>query len=155
MKPARYAAVLMLLVSSAMASADPFVGKWVLNPGRSKYPPGTCPRRMVIEMQSAGQGIHYRSETTYSDGITAHSEYTANYGGRQVLVVGDRGLLLPVSLKRADSHTVIASYMRGLQVVATSRRVVSRAGKRMTITTVAKDPSGKSVTYIGAYEKAR
>ena len=46
----RYCAVaVILLLATAMASAftDPFVGRWVLNLGLSKYPSGTCPRRMV------------------------------------------------------------------------------------------------------------
>jgi hypothetical protein len=69
--------------------------------------------------------------------------------------MGARGMMLPVSLKKIDSRTVVASYTRLLQVVATSRRVVSSDGRSMTITTVSKDPAGKRVTTIGVYEKQR
>ena len=149
--------VAFLLLASAMASAsaDPFVGRWALNPGLSKYPSGTCPRNMVIEVESAGDGIHYRSDTTYANGATAHSEYTADYNGRQSLVMGNRGMLLPVSLKRSNSRVVLASYIRGMQVVATSRRVVSKDGQRMTITTISKDRTGADVVSVGVYEKQR
>jgi hypothetical protein len=58
-------------------------------------------------------------------GGTVRSEYTAEYDGKQVIVRGSRGMLLPVSLKRPDSHTVIASYTKELHVVATSRRVTT------------------------------
>lgn len=148
-------AAVILMLASAMASVptDPFVGTWLLNPELSRYPKGLCPKRLVIEMQSAGKGIHYRSETTYENGSTAHSEYTAEYNGKQALVVGSRGMLLPVVLTRPNSHLVLASYSRGPQVVATSRRVISGNGKRMTITTVSKDRSGNSITTIGVYEK--
>jgi hypothetical protein len=143
-----------LLLATAMASAtDPFVGRWVLNPGLSKYPSGTCPRSMVIEMQRAGDGVHYRSDATYADGVTAHSEYTADYNGKQSLVIGNRGMLLPVSLKRSNSRLVLASYTSGFQVVATSRRVVSKDGRRMTITTISKDRTGADVISVGVYEK--
>lgn len=154
----RYCAVaVMLLLATAMASAftDPFVGRWVLNPGLSKYPSGTCPKRMVIEIESAGEGIHYRSDATYANGVTAHSEYTADYNGKQSLVVGNHGMLLPVSLKRSNSRLVLASYTKGLQVVASSRRVVSRDGRRMTITTISKDRTGADVMTVGVYEKQR
>ena len=154
----RYCAIaVLLLLATGMASAltDPFVGRWVLNPGLSKYPSGTCPRRMVIEMESAGNGIHYRSETKYANGVTAHSEYTADYNGKQSLVVGNRGMLFPVSLKRSNSHLVLASYTQGLQVVATSRRVVSKDGRRMTITTMSKNGGGADVLTVGVYEKQR
>jgi len=146
-------AVTALSAGAMATSADPFVGKWVLNPRESKYPAGTCPKSMVIQMESAGKGIRYRSDTTYASGSTAHSEYKADYDGKQALVKGNRGMLLPVLLKRPDSRTVIASYTKALQVVATSRRVVSKDGQRMTITTISRNQSGKDVTTLGIYEK--
>jgi len=108
---------------------------------------------MTIEMEAAGNGVHYRSDSTYADGRTTHSEYTAQYDGVQVLVTGEHGLMLPVSLKRIDALTVVASYTKGLVVVATSRRVVSADGQRMTITTMSKDPSARSLTTISRYKK--
>lgn len=156
MKTKCCAVVVTLLLATAMASAtDPFAGTWVLNPGLSRYPSGTCPKRMVIEMESVGDGVHYRSDTTYANGVTAHSEYTADYNGKQSLVMGNRGMLLPVSLKRSNSRVVLASYTRGLQVVATSRRVVSKDGQRMTITTLSKGKTGVDVMIVGVYEKQR
>ena len=142
-----------LLITSAMASSDPFAGKWVLDPHRSKYPTGTCPKRLVIEMEPAGRGIHYRSDTTYANGYTTHVQYTADYKGKQAIVTGAHGFLLPVSLKRMDSHSVIASYTKMFQVVATSRRVVSQDGRQMTITTTSRDQSGKKVTTVGVYKR--
>jgi len=133
---------------------DPFAGVWQLNPQKSKYPGATCPRRMVIVMACASNGVRYRSETTYADGHASRSEYTASYDGKEAIVMGSGGLLLPVSLKRLDTDTVVASYMRGMQVVATSRRVVSRDGRLMTITTISPDKSGKKTTTIGVYEKS-
>ena len=151
----RFVALFLIVgVGTVVASTDPFVGIWVLNTKQSKYPPGTCPTRMVIEMETVAKGIHYRSDATYANGRTAHSEYTADYNGRQALVVGAHGLLLPVSLKRIDSRTVLASYISGLEVVATSRRVVSSDGLRMTITTSTKS-GGKSKTVVGVYENAK
>jgi len=157
MKTRHCAIVVILLLTSAMASAftDPFVGKWLLNPGLSKYPGGSCPRRMVIEMESTGDGVHYRSNATYANGVTAHSEYTADYNGKQSLVMGNRGMLLPVSLKRLNSRVVLASYTKGLLIVATSRRVLSKDGRRMTITTISKDRTGADVVTVGVYEKQR
>jgi hypothetical protein len=108
---------------------------------------------MIIVMGKAGAGIHYRSETTYADGRFARADYTAQYDGPEVLVAGSTGFLLPVSLKRVDSHTIIARYSRGLQAVATSRRVVSRDGRFMTVTTTSPDSSGRSFTSVGVYER--
>jgi len=143
-----------VLVASAAASTDLFAGKWILNTQQSNYPTGACPKRMVIEMKTVGTGIHYRSDTTYANGAMTRAEYTANYDGKQAIVMGTHGMLLPVFLKRVDRHTVVASYTKALQVVARSRRVVSKDGMVMTITTTAKDKAGKSITTIGVYQKA-
>ncbi len=154
MKKSLYLVVMaVLLASYAFAVPDPFVGKWQLNPQRSKYPAGTCPKQMIIEIESAGSGIRYNSDAIYANGRLAHSQYTADYNGKQVTVLGAHSLLLPVSLKRLNSHTVVASYTRGFEVVATSRRVVSPDGRLMTITTTSKDQSGKTATTVGIYER--
>jgi len=156
MKTQCCAVAVILLFAAAIASAtDPFVGSWVLNPALSKYPSGTCPKRMVIEMESEGDGVHYRSDVTYANGVIAHSEYTADYNGKQSLVMGNRGMLLPVSLKRSSARVVLASYSKGLRVVATSLRVVSKDGRRMTITTTSKAITGADVITVGVYEKLR
>jgi len=146
--------VAIFWVSDVVCATDPFVGKWKMNVKKSRYVPGTCPKSMVINMEAAGDGVRYYSKTTYANGRFTHSEYTADYNGTQVIVMGDHGMLLPVSLKRLDSNTVIASYTSALQIVARSRRVVSKDGRIMRITTTSTDRSGKIVTSIGVYERA-
>lgn len=143
----------LLLGATATASTDLFVGKWVLDAKHSQYPAGACPKSMVIEMEAAERGIRYHSETTYANGSTTQASYRAEYNGHQAVVIGGRGLLLPVSLKKIDSHTVVASYTRLLQVVATSRRVLSTDGRVMTITTLSRDNTGKRVRTVGVYER--
>ena len=152
-KPMYLVMVIAVLITTATASSDPFIGKWALDRQQSKYPAGECPKRMVIEIEATGQGIRYRSDAVYANGGTTHSQYTAEYDGKPVLVLGTHGMLLPVSLKRLDLHTVVASYFKSFEVVATSRRVVSHDGRRMTITTTSKDRFGKSVTTVGVYER--
>src|ERR1700730_13336115 len=95
---------LILSATSGLASSDRFVGKWKLDVHRSKYPNGTCPAQMLIEMRSAGQGVSYISDATYRNGAEAHAQYTADYNGKPVIVMGTRGLMLPVSLKRLDDR---------------------------------------------------
>jgi hypothetical protein len=123
--------------------------------GRSEYPDGSCPKSMFIEMEAAGSGIRYRSETSLPDGRFLRSQYTADYNGSPVIVMGTHGMMLPVSLKRVDFRTVVATYKRGFIVVATSRRVVSEDGREMTVTTTSKDASGKTVTTVGVYAKQK
>jgi hypothetical protein len=143
----------MLLSPLALHAADPFLGKWSLEVKQSKYPAGACPIGMTIEMSIAGHGVHYHSESRLTNGNLINADYTADYDGKSVMVMGDRGMLLPVSLKRAGQHVVIATYESGFHVMATSRRVVSADGRVMTITTTSRDRSGQSVTNVGVYTK--
>ena len=56
-----FVALIVIVASgTAIASTDPFVGTWVLNAQQSKYPPGTRPTHMIIEMESVPNGIRYR-----------------------------------------------------------------------------------------------
>jgi hypothetical protein len=146
--------VLLLTAVATAAGADPFAGRWVLNVQQSRYPPGTCPKSMAIHMEPTEKGIRYRSDTTYGNGATTYSEYIADYDGKQAIVMGAHGMMLPVFLKRIGSNTVVASYTKELQVVATSRRVVSKDGRLMTITTTSKDETGKSITSVAIFDRA-
>jgi hypothetical protein len=152
-KKAFFAIAILLVATCAMASSDPFAGRWRLDVRHSKYPSGTCPKSMVIEIETAGDGISYHSDTTYSNGAHSQAQYTARYNGMQAIVASSHGVFLPVSLKRVDPRTVEASYFRGLQVVARSRRMISGNGSVMKITTNSMDKSGKSVTTVGVYKK--
>jgi hypothetical protein len=143
----------MFLSPLALHAADPFLGKWSLDVKRSKYPAGACPTEMTIEMSQAGHGVHYHSESRLANGNLISADYAADYDEEPVMVMGARGVLLPVSLKRAGQHVVIATYESGFHVMATSRRVVSADGNVMTITTTSRDRSGKLVTNVGIYTK--
>jgi len=158
MKGARrcMAALVLLACSPALfgvQAPDPFTGTWVLNVEKSRYPSGTCPKSMLIEMEPLPDGVRYLSTTVYGIGATLRVQYTAKYDSKEALVQGARGLLLPVSLTRLDANTVVAAYKRGFKVVATSRREVSSNGQTMTITTTSRDKDGKNVTTIGVYDK--
>src|SRR5258708_3178904 len=148
------AAGVVVAVGAALATTnDPFVGKWKLDVRQSHYPPRACPKSMEIEMRPADRGVWYHSDATYGNGGEIHAQYTAEYDGKEVLVSGTRGLLLPVSLKRVNSQVVVATYSRGMQVVATSKRAVSQDGKLMTITTTSIDASGKKSITLGVYRR--
>lgn len=108
---------------------------------------------MVIEMVPDGTGIHYHSETEPAVGEIFHVDYTANYDGKPAIVTGDRGILLPVTLRRDTDRHVTATYTSALQVMATSERTVSADGTVMRVLTVSHDSFGQSVTNIGVYHR--
>src|SRR5689334_16510992 len=85
----RMTAVAILACSSAVLgvqAADPFAGTWVLNVESSSYPPDTCPKSMVIEMETLENGVRYLSTTAYPNGATSRAQYEAKYDGKEALV---------------------------------------------------------------------
>jgi hypothetical protein len=130
--------ICLVAAGGVRAGDDPFIGQWAMDVAGSHYGSGELPRKMVIAMQETPEGISYRSTSTQRDGRTTTAEYVADYLGHLALVVGDSGMMSPVSVKRIDARTVEATYMRGFKVMAVSRRVVSPDGLVMTITTTSR-----------------
>lgn len=158
----RYAASFLLVIAMtagvALAADDPFIGKWQLDLARSKYETGDIPKGMTITMETTDRGIHYRSETIFSNDRHSTTEYTANYDERLATVQKDSGLAVPVSLKRVDDHTVVAKFERAFKTIATSTRVISDDGRTMTITTAEtpkeNDKDGKAPTTVLVFRRA-
>jgi hypothetical protein len=147
-------ALIALLFATLLAHADdPFVGAWRMNASASTYAANEMPKAMQIVMEQTPEGIHYRSETTHANDRMTVAEYTAEYDGKPVIVIGNAGLMAPVALKRIDANTIEATYIRGLQVVATSRRVLSNDRHTMTITTAIYDSQRNKKTNVGVYER--
>lgn len=148
------AMVMASAAAAAAADADPFIGTWEMKAASGGLGED-LPQHMVIVMDAAAGGVHYRSEATRGNGRTATAEYTAEYDGQLAMVSGDAGLLAPVALKRIDRNTVEASYKRGFQTIASSRRVVSPDGATMTITTSSTADDGRKVVNVGVFERLR
>lgn len=151
--------LLALGAGTSFAEADPdrFVGTWVLDARNSHdlgRDPGGSPSSMVIVMTAVEGGVHYRSETTYSNNRVRVAEYTALYDGSVSMVTGLYGVLAPVSLRRVNATRVQASYFGGMQVVATSSHQLTAGGRMMTITTTHRAPQGGTVRSVAVFKRA-
>ena len=149
-----FSITVLVTASVAFAEVDPFVGSWSMNVAASRYE-SDLPQSMSIVMEQATQGLHYRSDTKYPDGHVVIANYTADYDGKPTAVIANGKMMAPVALKRIDAQTVEASYIRGLQIVATSRRSLSENGRVMTITTTAYDERHKATTNVGVYQRTQ
>jgi hypothetical protein len=151
-----FAIVLMLMTAPIVhASDDPFIGTWTMDVVASRYSLSEKPLNMVIVMNESPDGVEYQSVAVQPDGRTVTTKYVADYFGHLALVLGNQGLMAPVSTRKIDSRTVEAAYMRGFKPVAVSRRVLSRNGLVMTITTASVSDSGARHVNVGVYLKAK
>jgi hypothetical protein len=137
---------------SAFAQADPAVGSWKLNVGKSRYSPGPAPKSQTITITAAGNGIRVSSKGVDGDGKATSTEYTASYDGKDVPVMFNLAYDV-TSLKRVDANTSELTRKKGGKVVQTARRVISAEGKTMTITTTGVDDKNRRVDNVAVYDK--
>ena len=143
------------LAADDIGATDPFDGQWKLDTARSRITSRDRPADMLITLRTVGECLDYSSESISSSGRISRTHYTASYDGTPALVTGTFALLIPVSLKRLDSNTVEASYVRGFQVIATSRRVISEQGNLMTVTTISKVPADKDIPDVRVFVRTQ
>jgi hypothetical protein len=144
--------VIGCFVAWAAPAADLFTGIWVLNAGASTYATGDMPQSMTIRLDATEQGEHYFSRAVRKNRQKATAEYSADYNGTLAMVVGDSGLLTPVSLRRTDPNTVEVTYQRAFRTIAHTVRVVSPDARTMTITTTVNGEPKERVN-IGIFSK--
>ena len=140
------------LYAPTAPAEDLFDGIWELRAADSRYASGELPESMTIRLQPAEQGEYYFSRTVGRNKRVTTAEYTAAYDGHLAMVVGDSGLLAPVSLRRIDDRTIESTYLRAFHVVARTLRVVSADGLTMTLATTTSE-GVKDAVNVSVFKK--
>jgi hypothetical protein len=136
---------------SAQAS-DPRMGTWKLNVAKSKYSPGPAPQALTVKVEPSGQGEKVTAEFVNADGTRTTTQYTANFDGKDNPLTGSQ-IADTVSLKRIDARTTDRTDKKGGKVAQTLRRVVSKDGKTMTVTTKGTNAQGQAVNNVAVFAK--
>jgi len=136
------AAPAYLTSQSAPLDQSAIVGTWVLDVSRSKYFPGPPPRSETRTYTSTADGVRGVVTRLYADGRTETFEYLANYDN-EVAVSGTEAFDA-IKLTKVDESTSEAVLMHAGMVFGTTRRVISRDGKTMTITFQRRDTTSSN-----------
>ena len=151
------AAVVCLCASAGSRAEDnPILGKWKLNVEKSKFTPATAtPKSQTRTVEADGDSIKYSFEVVSADGKSGSYGFTVKYDGKFYPITGTG---MPygadeISIKKMTSHSYSATLKRGGKEVATSHLVVSKDGKRATLTGKGTDASGKAVSSTSIYDK--
>jgi hypothetical protein len=136
---------------SAQAN-DPRMGTWKLNLAKSKYSPGPAPQGLTLKVEPSGQGEKVTAEFVNADATRTTTRYTANFDGKDHPLTGS-AIADTVSLKRVDARTTDRTDKKGGKVVQTLRRVVSKDGKTMTVTTKGTNAQGQAVNNVVVFDK--
>src|SRR5262245_9069210 len=132
-------------------AADPQIGTWKLNEGKSKLAPGAT-KNSTVGYTAVGDSVKVTVDGVDKDGKPVHHEWTGKYDGKEYPVTGD-----PTSdsrsYKKVDEHTMELTAMKAGKVTLTGRIVIAADGKSRTVSTTATDPSGKKISSTGVYDK--
>jgi len=142
----------LFALAITLSAADSTIGAWKLNVAKSKYSPGPPPQSGTVTYEEIADGIRRSGETIAADGSKTSFEYTAKYDGKEYPVKGS-DLFDTIVLKRVSDRTVEATLKKSGKDVSHARRVVSKEGKTMTISTTGKNAKGQKMHNVAFYEK--
>ena len=141
-------ALLSIFAMPSMAQDDPLFGTWRLNLAKSTFHFSQAPKSSVHKYEPFGSdGVKATADLVDADGKNIHFTYSLKFDGKFYPVIGDPARDM-TSLKRFDVYTGEGANMKDGKVINTSRHVLSKDGKTLTVTL-----KGVKGTDIRVYEK--
>jgi len=122
-------------------AADAAVGTWNLNLAKSKFMPGPAPKSQVRTYAETPQGLALTIKTVGADGKESLTQSTFKYDGKDYPFTGSPDFD-SIAVKRVNGNTVSSEQKQGGKVVGTSKRVISKDGKVLTLTSKGKNAKG-------------
>lgn len=146
------AAVCALALSPAIALAqEPMAGTWTFDAAKSKYDPGPAPKSATVVITPDGKGLKIAVDAEMPSGPMKWG-YTNGRDGKDTPVTGNPNYEA-VSVAQASPTESTITYKRGGKAVATSKVVVSKDGKTMTVTSDGTDAKGQKFHNVGHFTK--
>jgi hypothetical protein len=146
----------LILVIPAVAQTDPLVGTWKLNVSKSKYAPGPPAKEQTITYAAVANGLKATVSGVDGNGNKMAYGYTAYFDGKDVPETGagtPNGADTVGGFKRVDPYTTESVSKKAGKVVQRTRRVVSKDGKTLTITSTGTNEKGQATNTVTVYEK--
>jgi hypothetical protein len=141
---------------AAHAQDDPHTGTWKLNVAKSTFVPGppltSQTRTYAAYRDRYREGVKATVETVDANGARTTGGFMAFFDGGSYPETDDPRTTT-VSLMRVDNSTIVGTLRRGGRVIMTTRNVVSRDGKVMTLTERGATDDGQPLFNVQVYDK--
>jgi hypothetical protein len=137
---------------SAQSNNQAGMGTWKLNVAKSKYSPGPAPKSLTAKFEPAAKGVKATTEGIGADGKPTSSEYTTNYDGKDVPLVGSP-VANVTSVRRIDANTTVRTDKKDGKVVQTLTRTVAKDGKSFTVSVKGTTAKGEPLDHSLVFEK--
>ncbi|HEX3702187.1 MAG TPA: hypothetical protein VHU82_02580 [Vicinamibacterales bacterium] len=160
MKRSRVIASVLVILAAVVAVVigqtekdNPQIGTWKMNLTKSTFNSGTGFKSAISRIEAVGAGVRHRLDTVYADGTTRQYEYTTNYDGKDMPVVGNSPYGDTTALTRVDANTTRTVYKLHGKVTVIQTSVVSNGGKTRTVTSKGTNPKGQAVNSVSVYDR--
>jgi hypothetical protein len=147
------ATLLMINIAASADTPNPFLGKWVLDVGKSTFDPPPPPKSQTITVtQATGSATHVTIDTVAADGTSDHMDYTSANDGKAVPVTGEKDIDSVVATL-LNPRKVKTVYMKAGKTVSSSTVTVTKSGKIMQGPLSGPMPDGSHWTYNNVYRR--
>src|SRR2546430_516744 len=146
------AVALSFMAATACFAANPHMGMWKLNEGKSKLAPGMGKNITVVYAEMKDK-MKVTVDGVDKDGKPTHAVWVGQADGKAYKTKGN----LPwdsAAYKVVNDHTYEITTMKGGKVLANSKSTVSADGKTRTVATEGTHPDGKKFKSKAVYDKA-
>jgi len=150
-------AACLVVTGTAQTSAidKAYFGTWKLNVAKSKYEPGPGPKESTRVHEDRGSGFVLITTTgTNQRGEKNSSMYVYKPDGKDYPVAAkNQTVVATIALRAIDPYTVEFDQKVDGKIVSSGKRVVSKDGQTMTITTKGTNQQGQPTSSSAVWEK--
>jgi hypothetical protein len=145
------AVTVWLTAAAALFAANPHLGTWKLNEGKSKLVGGT--KNNTVSYTEAKNGmIKLTVEGVDKDGKATHWTWEGKFDGKSYKAKGNSEFDM-LALKPVNDRTNSLTGTKNGKMVATGTITVAKDGKSRVVTTTGTDANGKKVSEKAYYDK--
>ena len=145
--------VTVLSLVIAAQGPDPVIGNWQLNLAKSKFVPGPAPKSETRVYTGKGVRTMCTVRTTDADGKPFEGVSTYAADGKDYAFNDYPNGDWMQSVTQVDPYTITATIKESGKVVQNVKRVISKDGKTLTITTTGTNGKGQKIDELRVYDR--
>ncbi len=146
------ALALLLTASAATFAANPLIGTWKLNEGKSKFAPGAAKNTTVTYAPAKGDMIKCTVDGVDKNGKPIHWTWVGKFDGQPYEIKGSKSFDT-LTYKPVSDRTNNTTAMKDDKVVMTATITVAKDGKSRVVTLNGTNASGKKFTDTTYYDR--
>ena len=146
------ALALLLTATAATFAANPLIGTWKLNEGKSKFAPGATKNTTVTYAPAKGGMIKCTVDGVDKDGKPVHWTWVGKFDDKPYPLKGDPSFDT-LTYKPVNDRTNKTTAIKAGKVVMTGTITVTKGGKTRLVTLTGTDANGQKFADITYYNK--